>query len=85
MLFEGTFEKSSKYLEAKDIIELALRYSPLSSDEIIQLCLGFNDSWSKNAEKYAGIFPLYLYKLFVFYEQFELFEKAYQQECKYFF
>ena len=44
MLFEGTFEKSSKYLEAKDIIELALRYSPLSSDEIIQLCLGFNDS-----------------------------------------
>lgn len=71
----------SKFLEAKDYVEIAIRYCLLNDCAMMDfICSLFYDEfaiWGMN------LFPIYIYKLLVYYEKMSLFECLYEKEKVY--
>ena len=67
-----------KPLEAKDYVEIAIRYCLMDDSQIFSLV--YNIILKNTTPTCMNVFPLYLYKLFVYYEKMGLFEELYDRE-----
>lgn len=68
----------SKFLEAKDYVEIAIRYVLLDNQDMIDLIVEM--FYEETILCVLNLFPVYLYKLLVYYERLSLFEALYEKE-----
>lgn len=73
------YEVSSKFLEGKDIIDIAIVQKIFNKTQLLRLILMLYENRldAKNPER---IFPISLYKIFILYADFEIFEYLIQHE-----
>lgn len=70
---------SSKFLEAKDIVDIAIVYQMFSKIQLLRLIHTLYDS-RIHSKSHERVFPIALYKIFVLYEDFEVFEYLVEHE-----
>jgi hypothetical protein len=64
---------SSKFLEKKDIVDIAIVHKIFTKDELLELILLIFDQ-REIEEENERRFPIALYKIFIIYEDFEIFQ-----------
>lgn len=76
-IFPLSVKSKSKFLEAKDYIEVAIRYYLLDDWELMRFIvfLFFED---EEVVDWISLFPLSIYKLLIYYEKLSLFESLYK-------
>lgn len=80
-IFPITMKSNSKFLEAKDYVEIGIRFCILEDKELIQLITFlFYDEFKIST---MNLYPMYIYKLLVYYEKISLFEALYEKEKLY--
>lgn len=73
------YDVNSKFLEAKDIVDIAIVHQIFSKIQLLRLIHTlYNSRIKSNAQE--RVFPIALYKIFVLYEDFEIFEYLVQHE-----
>ena len=81
VIFPLDKRNKSKFLEAKDYVEIAIRYCLLNDWELLSLIIKlFHED---DLETCINLFPTYLYKLLIYYEKLTLFESLYEKEKQY--
>ena len=78
-IFPLTKHSKFKYLEAKDFVEISIRYWIMEDEEILNFII-FLFYAPENDLKWVNLFPLSIYKLLIFYEKICLFECLYEKE-----
>ena len=78
-IFPLSVKSKSKFLEAKDYVEIAIRYWLLEDWELMKFIV-FLFIEEEEIIDCISIFPLYIYKTLIYYEKLSLFESLYQKE-----
>ena len=71
-----------KFLDAKDYVEIAIRYCIMDDQEILEFIMFLYDDQYSDI-KICNLFPVSVYKLMIYYEKMNIFETLYDMEKRY--
>ena len=81
-IFPLSKHTKNKFLEAKDYVEIAVRYCLMNDDEILNF-INFLFLDEIIDIEWVNIYPTRLFKLLLYYEKIALFESLYEKEKEY--